>query len=508
LPAALVGAAILAGALCARRDVSAWVYVGALAGVSLLWNAYYVGYEPAFSDVAEPAATDLLMTALWLCGAIEIASGSVGLGVAFLLLASGVLYSAPLLASVALGALAAAGEPRGRRALGLWLGGLTLAGVAALWVGTATRSWPDWIRQIHSEYWQDFMSTTRTVPTLPLLGRLVLMTGGLPAMAVVRFRRVTPVPRALLVAAGFYTVLAAAGHSTNLHYLAPLPFLLAPAALEASEPRLRLAAAVLLAVVFALSWPSPRGVHRENLDLGERSCLDGVDVERAALGGDVLYSAFGRPGGTERFAVGKHTFVRYAAERGGRDCAFRLATEEKDGWVTVAGSALTFSVRDVEEYVRWRFGQPPVPSSPLFRRSPPSPLPFDPARWAGRHALGECRGAALLLDGFAPLESRDPGNPPVYAGVRSERPRLLVPQIPGHAAWIRAWSPEGGIDLRLRTNGQADGQLRVPPGWSAVSLPTHSGRWRAGWNVVELGGDANSLPRLALDWLELRRESP
>jgi len=508
LPAALVAAAVLAGALCARRGVSAWVYLGALAGVSLLWNAYYVGYEPAVADLAEPAATDLLMTALWLCGAVEIASGSVAPGVAFLLLASGVLYSAPLLASVALGALASTGEPRGRRALALWLGGLTLTGLMALSAGIATRSWPDWIRQVRSEYWQDVVDTARVVPTVPLLGRLVLMTGALPLIAAGRFRRITPVPRALLVAAGFYTVLVAAGHSKNLHYLAPLPFLLAPAALEASGPRLRMAASVLLAAVFALSWPSPRGIHRENVDLGERSCLDGVDVETAALGGDVLYSAFGRPSSSARFAVGKHTFVRYAVERGGRDCAFRLSTEEREGWVTVAGSALTFSVRDVEEYVRWRFGQPAVPSSPLFPRPPQSPLPLDPASWVGRHILGERRGAALLLGGFSPLESSDPGNPPVYASVRSERPRLLVPQIPGHAAWIRAWSPEGGIELTLQANGHADGRLRLPPGWSAVSLPTHSARWRAGWNVVELGGDAASLPHLALDWLELRRDSP
>lgn len=506
-PAALVTAALLAAALAGRLGASAWVYAGALAAVSLLWNAYYVGYEPAFADLAEPAATDLLMTALWLCGAVEIAGGSVALGVAFLFLASGVLYSAPLLASVALGALASSGEPRGRRALGLWLGGLTLAGLAALSVGIVTGSWPDWIRQVRSEYWQDVLDTTRTVPTLPLLGRLVLMTGALPLIAAARFRRITPVPHALLVAAGVYVALVAGGHSKNLHYLAPLPFLLMPGALEASEPRLRLAASVLLAAVFALSWPSPRDIHRENVALGERSCLDGLDLETAALGGDVLYQAFAGPGASERFAVGKHTFVRYAAERGGRDCAFRLSNTEREGWVTIAGSTLTFSVRDVEEYVRWRFARPSLPSSPLFRRTPAPPLPLDPAGWLGRHVLAERTGQALLLDGFARLESNDPGNPRVYAGVRSQRPRLLVPRLPESAARIRTWSPEGGLELTLRVNGRPDGRLNVPPGWSEVRLPMPSDRWRTGWNVVELAGDAQSLPHLALDWLDLRRAS-
>jgi hypothetical protein len=286
-----------------------------------------------------------------------------------------------------------------------------------------------------------------------------------------------------------------------------VPFLLAPAALQASPARLHVAASVLLAVAFAASWPDARETHRENRELGRLSCLDGVDLEAAALEGDVLYQAFARPGTTRRFAVGKHTFVRYAADREGPACQFRLSPLERDGWITTAGSSLEFSVRDVDRYVRWRFAHVAVPSSWLFPRPAEPAPPIDVTAWAGRHVLASGRGSALSLDGFARTVSSDPGNPPAFMSPVATHPRLLVPRPGASGVQLRTWAPDATIWLTLRVNGRPAGGVQIPPGWSEVSLPTPSEAWSAGWNVLELSGGA-TLPRLALDWLEVKRDVP
>ena len=88
---AIVIATVVAGGLAPRPGRSVWAYLVAVAGVYLLWNAYYVGYEPTFTDLAEPAATDTIMVALWLAGFAEIAAGATWIGVGSLFLAAGVL---------------------------------------------------------------------------------------------------------------------------------------------------------------------------------------------------------------------------------------------------------------------------------------------------------------------------------------------------------------------------------------------------------------------------------
>jgi hypothetical protein len=505
--AVVVAAAAVVG-LARRKDPTTLAYVGVLVALSLLWNAYYVGYEPAFADLAEPAATDLFMTALFLAGVLELASGSLALGAAFLLLASGVLYSAPLLASVALVAFALRGGERGRRALRLWTAALALGLAAALAAGLATHSLPDWVRQIRSEYWEDFSDPLRGTPILPLLGRLLLATGALPLAALARPRLLSPLSGALLLACGVYLALVGASQAKSLHYLTPLPFLLAPAALEASQPTWRAAAAGLAALGFVLSWPSPFRIHREAIVLGKHSCLGGVDLEAASLGGDVVYAAFARPGTSERFAVGKHTFARYALEWGGRGCRFRLSPNERQGWVTVAGRALTFSTRDLDEYAAWRFSQPAPPVSLLFPRRPARPLSARPEDWRGRHPLAEAPGRDLLLDGYTRLRSSDPGNPPAYASLRTVPARLLVPVPEGGSVRLRAWAPEGGLVLAQRVNGRRQGDLAFAPGWAELTLPTSARPWLQGWNVLELTGDAASATGLAIDWIDIGAAAP
>jgi hypothetical protein len=69
---AVVIAVVLAGSLASRAGRSGWAYLVAVAALYVLWNAYYVGYEPPFPDLAEPAATDTMMVALWLAGFAEV----------------------------------------------------------------------------------------------------------------------------------------------------------------------------------------------------------------------------------------------------------------------------------------------------------------------------------------------------------------------------------------------------------------------------------------------------
>lgn len=496
----LVIAAFLAGA--GARGASARAYVAAVAAVYLLWNAYYVGYEPAFADLAEPAATDTLMTAVWLAGFGEVVTGSVPLGVVFLLLASGVLYSAPILATLALAFLRGRREERARRALRLWIGAAAILSLAALVLGAARGDLADWVRQVRSEYWYDLVDQRRRSPTLPVLGQALLMTGGLPLLASRRLGRLSTGARAQLGAGLVYLAVVVVSSYKNLHYLAPLPFLLAGPALEASRPILRAAATAGLAGVFALSWPSPRGIHREAAELGDLSCVEGLGYEDASLlAGDAIYGAFRRPGEAGRLAVSKHSFVRYALERGGSGCAFRLSPTDREGWIPVAGGPVTLSVRDVDLYVRWRFSTPPVPCSWLFVRSQPQLLSPDARAWTTRMTLSAAPGSALLLDGLARYESRDVGNPGEYVGLSAPRARLLVPSI-GDRIRLRTWAPEGGLALRVQVNANPAPDLSAPPGWAEVGLPTDGPPWRRGWSILELSSPAGAASPLAIDWIQ------
>jgi hypothetical protein len=478
---ALALATLLGTARGLRPTVSSWLYAGSLLAVSALWNAFHVGYEPAFTDLAEPAATDLLMTALWLAGMAEVLEGRTGLGVAVLVLASGILYSAPVLATIALATLALA--PGGRaRPLVIWMGAATVGVGIALVVGVAGGAIPDWYRQIRSEYWADLVSPDSRTPSLPFFGFFLLMTGALPLAAAVRFRRLSLPSRVLLVTGGVYLAIVLASSYKNLHYLAPLPFILAPPALEASGPRLRaMASAVLLAAVF-LSWPSETAIHRETLELGRESCLDGLGYEEASLAGSVVYEAFERPGGAGRFAVGKHTFVRYALDTGRPDCNVRLSRIARDGWIPVAGSDVTVSVRDVDRYAAWRLRVPPVPSSWLFPRPPVAPLPADPRRWTGRIALDGPPGQVLAL-GSA---------------------RFLVPAATAVALDVETSGVGLGSVLEPRINAEAAPALVVPADGGPLHFDLGRAPWRHGWNVLDLAGGPSAASGLHVDAIVLR----
>lgn len=470
---ALVIAVVLAGGLASRPGRSGWIYLSAVGALYLLWNAYYVGYEPPFTDLAEPAATDTLMVALWLAGFTEMAAGAEWLGASWLVLAAGVLYSAPVLTVPALAGLGA--QSRRWRPLLIWCAAAALAAVIALGYGAASGDLQDWVRQVRSEYWYDLVDQSRRSSTGRFAGQLLLLTGGLPLLAAFRWRRLSAASRALLCAAVLYLAIAFLSSYKNLHYLAPLPFLLAPAALEASGPRWRAAATAVVAAAFLLSWPNATAIHRETVDLGRQSCVTDMGYEEASLGADVVYAAFAHTGQAERFAVGKHTFVRYALELGKEPCLFRLSPARGDRWIVVAGDAVTFGIRDPDAYARWRLLQPEVPSSWLFPRPAPAPLPVRSDAWPAVIALGKPPGSALVIEDFDPREAA------------RARARLLVPLHPGDSsvARIRVRVPHPAVQVEVLLNGRPAAPMAVPSDAAALDLSAVNG-WRTGWNILEL----------------------
>jgi hypothetical protein len=480
------------------RGASAWAYLGAVASVYTLWNLYYVGYEPAYTDLAEPMGVDTATAALLLAGFGELLLRSTTLGAAFLLLASGIQYSAPILATIGCAVLCAFDRERGHRALRAWLALAALAAAAALAIGAASGDLADWARQLGSEYWLDFVEGGRRVASAPLAGRLLLLTGALPLAAIASWRRLSLAPRVLAATLALYLLLVLAGSYKNLHYLTPFPFLLAPAALEAAGRRLRWAATALLAAIFLLSWPSARGIHRENLALGRISCVEGLHYEAASLAGDVVYAGFARPSQGDRFGVGKHTFVRYALELGGPGptCAFRLAPAPAPGWITIAQGDAVLSTRDPDRLAAWRFRPVDVPASPLFPAGPQRP---PPVTWRGRFAVAEEPGAGLVLDGFRRQWATDPGNPTSYLTLAGRAGRLL---LPGGSPTLRTWAGAGGLALATNVNGTPWIQIAVDPGWSVTTLVARDGPWRAGWNVLEVTAPAGA-PPLAIEWIGL-----
>jgi len=470
---AVVIAAVVAGGLVPRPRRSGWAYLAAISGLYVLWNAYYVGYEPPFTDLAEPAATDTLMIALWLAGFSEVVRGAEWLGVGSLLLAAGVLYSAPVLTVPALVCLGL--QTRRWRPFALWCGGAALAAAAAVAYGAWTGDLRDWIRQVRSEYWYDLVDQARRSATGRFAGQLLLLTGALPLVAVAGWRRLPAASRALLCAAGLYLAIALLSSYKNLHYLAPFPFLLAAPALQASGPWRRAAAVAVVAAAFVLSWPTPAAVHRETVELGQESCIDGMGYEDASLAADVVYDAFARTGQAERFAVGKHTFVRYALDRGGARCVFRLGPAAADGWIAVAGDGVTLATRDPDAYARWRLRPVRAPSAALFPRSPPPELPAAAEAWPGTIVLAEPPGSALVMEDFDPRNTTDP------------RARLLVPRRAGGRAGarLRVRFPHPAVRLEARVNAGRPAEIDVAPDATVVDLSAAAG-WRDGWNVLEL----------------------
>lgn len=477
VPAFVIGAAVAAG-LARRVGASGALYAGGVALSWLLWNAYWVGYEPAFTDLAEPAATDMATTALFLAGAAESAIGSPVLAVAGFLLASGILYSGPALAAFFLLALWRIQPDRARPLLATGWRSLAAAAALAIAYGAASGQLAEWAARVWAEYWVDLTDTERRVANRDVLLPLFLATGGLPLLAAARWSRLSPASKSLLLTAAGYLALVLAHSYKNLHYLAPLPFLLIAPALDAGSARWRLAALLLVAAGLALAWPQPRELHRETQELGRLTCIDGLSYPEASLAADVVYDAFSPPGlRPTRFAVGKHTFVRYGLDLGGGDCVFRLARDAPEGWWRVAGDHVALFVRNADAYARWRLRVPTLASSTLFPRTQPGRLPERPGQWPTRVGLDEAPGEALWVERFSPEQ---------------RTARLLVPADGPGAARL-------GLDDGSLVSAHVDGiPARLERAGGTVVVASE--RWSAGFHLLELRAEAGPPP--VLSWLE------
>lgn len=448
--------------------VESRMYIAFLAAVYLIWNAYFVGYE-APVDLAEPAGTDTLTVALWMAGFAELMRGSPRLAVFFMTLAAATTYSAPLLTGFILLALWWVDRPRARVFVRPLMTATVMAAVALALVAWREGAWSDWWRQFDTEYWQDLVAQERRVASLPLLGLLLLMTGGLPLVALVRYRRLTPAGMAALVAGVLYLTVVLLSSRKNLHYLAPLPWVLAIPAVEAASRRVVLAAVGILAVVVALSWPAPRSIRVDAIALGRDSCIMNLSSEAAALAADGIYQVLDWPARGQRLGIGKHTFVRYGLELGGSDCVLGLSPETPPGRVEILDGPARFWTADMDRYARWRLtSRMPMPASILFPKAPPQAYPLEAEQWPGSIDLTSDPGQALVIrNGHA----------------------MLIPAGPGDqiAVQLRA-THAGAADVHI--NGAPSQPLALAAGDQRALI---AGDWRAGWNLLRINMNAGAL---------------
>lgn len=468
---------VVTAGLCRNRGATGWMYLAGIAGVYLLWAAHFVGYDPPF-DVAEPAGTNTLTAALWMAGITEILTASPAIGIGWMSLAAGTTWSAPILTGLAV--LASTWLDRNRRRAALRWGslGVVLFVVFFACVASLTGAWDDWHQQVRSEYWADLVDPARRVPSLPLLGYALLATGGLPIIAFARWRHLGPSGRALLVTGTAYLVVVLAASNKSLHYLMPLPWLLAVPALEASGAHLRIAAAAALAGTAVLSWPRDGGIRRDTADLGRESCVNGFTYEAAVHRADLVYQVLGYPGSAARFAVGKHTFVRYAMDLGGNDCVLGLSPRVPAGGIVLArGDSAVLWTRDPDRLAKWKLLTVPWPSASLFPRVRPAALSPDVDAWPRRIVLSSEEARALLIN------EPGAGSPLVSDGAATPL-RMLVPARRGTTGLLLGYMADSVREVRAEINGVLS-QARIQPDSGTVIL---TGPVQAGWNVLELRG--------------------
>jgi len=484
---ALVILAALAAGLATHRSPAGWLLTIAMAGLYVLWHAYYVGNEPPVTDLAESAGTDTLTIALWLAGARELLRGSTRVGITFLALSSVTTMMGPPLAVLTMPLLWVASPERARRAW-RWT---TLTGAVVLPVLVAT-VWitgvgPDWWAGFEREFVHDLATAQTRAPEWPLVVQWLISTAALPLLAPFFWRRMSGTSRMLTLVGVGYLAIVLGGQQKTLHYLAPLPWICLVPALELATTRVHLTAVGLLAAACVLSWPSPRPVQRDAVTLGRESCVQGLDYQAAVRGADVVYNAFDRPATGERFSVGAHTFVRYAMDLGGTRCVIGLSPSTPDRAVTIAADPQAHLwTTDIDRFVWWRFHDVAVPSSPLFRlfhvvRRGASPaLPTDPVEWSGQIAMDSSQGRALLVEH------------------QTHSVRLLVPVVDPDDATVLVGVRTTNDQLSITINGAPAPDAQVGSESEGTSL---TGPWRRGWNIVEVTGSAP----LDLIWITLAR---
>lgn len=484
-----VAVALLATmSLSQGRQGTAWMYAGAVCAVFVLWNAYYVGWEPP-RDLAEPAGTDAITSALLMAGLLEIFRGSTPLGAAFLALSWGATWSAPVLTLFVVALLVLLDRDRGWHVFRWVTAAAVLFALGLACIAWSQDLWSDWLRAFLGEYWDDLAYQDRRVPSSPLLGWLLLLTGFLPVVAIARWRRISVDSRILLLTAVAYTAVVMIASHKSLHYLMPLPWILMTPALEASGPRQRLAAASLLGITFLLSWPGHPEIQQETIQLGKESCVTGFDYESAALSSSPVHQAIAQPPARSgHFAVGRHTFVRYAMAIGGSDCVVGLSPSVPPGALTVIeGSTSVVWTSDIDRFVEWRF-RGFRDASPVIGGRDGGTDGSRSLELGGRISLAADEAHRLFLAGVSDRSSN--------GVVVQEMTRLLVPVRERGTIEVRlGHRVASDREVMVRVNGSPPEPLllRAGTGESAVRGP-----WRTGWNMLDIDRAAD----LTLLWID------
>lgn len=293
----LVLAAALSLGFVRKRGAAAAAYAAAAAALFTL----RVG---APADLASPGGLDALTIAVWLAGLREFAEGSPRTGAAFLVLASGVTYAAPVLGALALLFMLAYAPERGRAALrGAVPAALLTAAVVAV-IGWITGSWPEWLRQILTEYVDDYVRAGGRDPAWRTILDLLLATGFLPLAIPFAWKKLDAMERTLASTGLAYLAIILCASEKSFHYISPLPWIFLPPALASAAERTRTAACALLAAAFAFFRLGAVDAGRESAELGRASCSLDKDYERVVLAAD------------RNLPGGKHVFVRYALDLG------------------------------------------------------------------------------------------------------------------------------------------------------------------------------------------------
>ena len=290
-------AAVLSLGFVRRRGRAATAYAAAAAALFAL----RIG---APSDLASPGALDALTAAVWLAGFRELVEGAPRAGAAFLVLAGGVTYAAPVLGALALVSLFCFDRRRGRAAAGPCVAAAALALTAAAVVGKCTGTWPEWLRQIGAEYVDDYVRSAGRDPLSPTIANFLLATGCLPLAIPFAWKKLDAVERTLAVTGSAYLGIILCGSVKSFHYLSPLPWIFLAPAMAATADRARLASAGLVAAAVAFLSPGGRAVDRGAIELGRVTCVPDKDYERAVLAA------------SPDLPSGRHVFIRYGLELG------------------------------------------------------------------------------------------------------------------------------------------------------------------------------------------------
>jgi hypothetical protein len=183
-------------ACSSHRSRAGWLLTITVAGVYILWHAYYVGNERPATDLAESAGTDTLTVALWMAGVHELLRGSTRVGVTSVALSALTTMMGPPLAVLTMPVMWLVNADRARRTWrwAAMAGAVLVPAVAVVvWI---TGVGPDWWVGFNREFIRDLATAETRAPEWPLVVRLLISTAGLPLLAPLFWRRMTGTSRA------------------------------------------------------------------------------------------------------------------------------------------------------------------------------------------------------------------------------------------------------------------------------------------------------------------------